>query len=96
MFFQFTTVELGRFEELLYWLRRAGFAVDVHYSMGDATVDAVKGTTDIRVLFRRYGDTKLQVQGQINRPGADAIEVSRVKPVITFAKATLNLAEDED
>lgn len=95
MLFQFSAVELGRFEDLLYWLRRAGFAVDVHYSKEDATIDAVRGTVVIRVVFRRYG-MKLQVAGQISRPNSSVIEVTRLQPVITYAKSVLNIAEDED
>lgn len=95
MFFEFTAVERRRFEDLLYWLRRAGFAVTVQYSLEECTVDAHKGTTAVQAAFRRYGTTKLQVAGQIAQPGGKVVEIIRIQPMISFAKTTLNLADDE-
>lgn len=86
MMFQLTDVERGRFEDLLYELRYAGYAVDVHYSMDDATVDAVKGTTTIHVQFTRPSRAALYVDGTIRQPGADTIQVTRITPVITYVR----------
>lgn len=96
MFFEFTSVERRKFEDLLYWLRRAGFAVSVQYSLKDCSVDAHKGTTAVQATFQRYGTTKLQVAGQIAQQDGKVVDVIRIQPMISFAKATLNLEDEED
>lgn len=94
MFFEFTSVERRKFEDLLYWLRRAGYAVTVQYSLTDCAIDAHRGTSAIQATFQRYGTTKLQVAGQISQSGK-VVDVIRIQPLISHAKATLNLNEDE-
>lgn len=90
MMFQLTDVERGRFEDLLYELRYAGYAVDVHYSREDCTVDAVQDfdgkRTTVSVRFTRPGGTRLYVDGRIVAPGGQVTEVTRVSPVITHVR----------
>lgn len=92
MMFEFTNLERGRLEELLYWLRRCGYAVDLHYSREDAVVTANRqvtgGASAVQVAFRRYGQ-KLQVAATIHTPEGGDLHMTRVEPVITYVRASL-------
>lgn len=90
MMFQLTDAERGRFEDLLYELRYAGYAVDVHYSREDCTVDAVQDlagkVTTVNVRFTRPSGTRLYVDGRIKAPSGQVTEVTRITPIITHVR----------
>lgn len=93
MLFEFKAAERSRFEDMLYWLRRCGYVVELYYSEKEATITArrkIDGRpTLVDASFRRNRLGNLVVDALIRTPQGKALRVDRITEVIHYARTSI-------